>query len=110
MRRLLAEPDAALARQTYLDAWYAALFAGQFAGAGDLQEISRAARSAPLPVGPPRPYDLLLDGLAVLVTEGRAQAAPVLRRVARIFSEEEITMQERLRWAIQSAIATPVEP
>ena len=104
-RRLLAEPDAALARQTYLDAWYAALFAGQFAGAGDLQEISRAARSAPLPVGPPRPYDLLLDGLAVLVTEGRAEAAPLLRRSARIFAEEEIDMAERLRWSPLAVVA-----
>ena len=103
--RQLESLDAALARQTYLDAWGAALFAGQFAGAGELHEVSRAARAAPPAAGAPGPSDLLLDGLAVLVTEGRAQAAPVLRRVARIFSEEEITMQERLRWAIQSAIA-----
>ena len=64
--------DAALARQTYLDAWAAAMFAGQFAGAGSLHEVARAARSAPPPAGAPRPSDLLLDGLAVLVTEGRA--------------------------------------
>jgi DNA-binding CsgD family transcriptional regulator len=97
--------DAALARQTYLDAWGAALFAGQFAGAGDLHEVSRAARSAPRPTEVPRPSDLLLDALAVLVTEGRVQAAPLLRRAAQVFAEEEITTQERLRWAIQSAIA-----
>ena len=65
--------DAALARQTYLDAWAAAMFAGQFAGAGSLHEVARAARSAPPPAGAPRPSDLLLDGLAVLVTEGRAR-------------------------------------
>jgi len=58
--------DAALARQTYLDAWLAAMFAGRFAGAGDLHEVSRAARSAPPPAGAPSPSDLLLDGLAVL--------------------------------------------
>src|SRR5262249_5284460 len=61
--------DAVLARQTYLDGWYAALFAGRFAGAGELHEVSQAARSAPPPVGVPRPSDLLLDGLTVLVTE-----------------------------------------
>jgi hypothetical protein len=88
--------DAALARETYLDAWYATLFAGQFAGAGDLHEVSRAARSAPPPTGVPRPSDLLLEGLAVLVTEGRTQAAPLLRQSARIFAEEEIPMAERL--------------
>ena len=97
--------DAALARQTYLDAWLAAMFAGQFAGAGDLHEVSRAARSAPPPAGAPRPADLLLDGLAVLVTEGRAAAAPLLSRAARVFAEEEITMAERLRWGFLAVIA-----
>jgi DNA-binding CsgD family transcriptional regulator len=97
--------DAALARQTYLDAWLAAMFAGRFAGAGNLHEVSRAARSAPPPAGAPRPCDLLLDGLAVLVTEGRAQAAPLLRRAARVFAEEEITMAERLRWGFLAVVA-----
>ena len=90
--------DAALARQTYLDAWAAAMFAGQFAGAGSLHEVARAARSAPPPAAAPRPSDLLLDGLAVLVTEGRARAAPLLRRAARVFAEDEITLEEGLRW------------
>jgi AAA ATPase domain len=97
--------DAALARQTYLDAWYAALFAGQFAGAGDLHEISRAARSAPPPAGVAQPSDLLLDGLTVLVTEGRSQAAPLLRRSARVFAEGEIPMVERLRWSPVAVVA-----
>ncbi|XVQ09693.1 LuxR C-terminal-related transcriptional regulator [Spirillospora sp. CA-255316] len=87
--------DAVLARQTYLDAWYTALFARP----GDLYEISQAAQSAPPPVGEPGPADVLLDGLATLVTEGRAQAEPLLRRSARVFAEEQITMEERLRWS-----------
>jgi DNA-binding CsgD family transcriptional regulator len=101
----LAPLDAALARQTYLDAWLAALLAGRFAGAGDLDEVARAARAAPPPVGAPRPSDLLLDGLAVLATEGRARAAPLLRRATRVFAEEEIAMEERLRWATPAAMA-----
>jgi DNA-binding CsgD family transcriptional regulator len=97
--------DAALARQTYLDAWLAAMFAGRFAGAGDLHEVSRAARSAPPPADAPSLSDLLLDGLAVLVTEGRAEAAPLLRRAAQVFAEEEISMAERLRWGFLAVIA-----
>ena len=89
--------DAALARQTYLDAWAAALFAGRFAGAGDLHEVAQAARAAPPPADAPRPSDLLLDGFAVLITEGRAKAAPALRQTARVFAEEEIA-EEGLRW------------
>jgi DNA-binding CsgD family transcriptional regulator/tetratricopeptide (TPR) repeat protein len=97
--------DAALARQTYLDAWAAAMFAGQFAGASSLHEVARASRSAPLPAGAPRPSDLLLDGLAVLVTEGRARAAPLLRRAACVFAEGEITVEEGLRWGWLAVIA-----
>jgi len=96
--RQLEPIDAALARQTYLDAWYAALNAGQFAGAGDLPGVSRAALSAPPPSGTPGPLDLLLDGLAMLVTKGRVQAAPLLRRAARMFADEEVPLAERLRW------------
>jgi DNA-binding CsgD family transcriptional regulator len=103
--RQLEPLDAALARQTYLDAWLAAMFAGRFAGAGDLHEVSRAARSAPPPAVAPRPSDLLLDGLAVLVTEGRAQAAPLLRRAAQVFAEDEIPMAERLRWGFLAVVA-----
>ena len=97
--------DAALARQTYLDAWAAAMFAGQFAGAGSLYEVARAARSAPPPASAPRLSDLLLDGLAVLVTEGRAQAAPLLRQAAHIFAEDEITLDEGLRYGWLAPVA-----
>src|SRR5580693_1318129 len=97
--------DVALARQTYLDAWLAALLAGRFAGAGDLHEVAQAARAAPPPAGAPRPSDLLLDGLAVLVTEGRAQAAPLLRRAVRVFAEDEITLEEGLRYGWLAADA-----
>ena len=60
--------------------------------------MSRAARSAPPPSDPPAPHDLLLDGLAVLVTDGRAAAAPMLRRAVRVFAEGEIAVEEGLRW------------
>ena len=103
--RQFEQLDAGLARQTYLEALYAALAAGQFAGAGDLQEVSRAALSCPRPAGPPRPPDLLLDGLAVMATAGLAQAAPLLRRAARVFAEEEISMADRLRWSHMAVVA-----
>ena len=64
--------DSQLARETYLDAWGAALFAGRLASAGSLVEVSRAATAAPRPAGPLRRSDLLLDSLATFVTEGHA--------------------------------------
>src|SRR5580658_6451930 len=87
-----------LARETYLTAWLAALFAGRLAGAGDLLEVSRAARALPPPAGPPRPVDLVLDGLTLLVTDGPAAAAPKLRQAASAFSGPDVPPEDELRW------------
>ena len=43
-------------------------------------------RPRPRPAGPPLPCDLLLDGLALVFTDGRAAAAPVLRRAVAAFA------------------------
>ena len=90
--------DPELARETYLDAWGAAFFAGRFASAGSLVEVSRAAKLAPRPTGPLRPSDLLLDALATLVTEGLAAATPLLRRITAIFADQASRAQENFRW------------
>jgi len=87
-----------LARETYLSAWIAAMFAGRLAGAGDLPEVSRAARALPPPAQPPHPADLLLDGLARLVTDGPATAAPMLRQAAGAFARGDIAAADGLRW------------
>ena len=89
--------DLDLARETYLEAWRAAAAAGYLAGAGDLLEVSYAARALPRPAHP-RPADLLLDGLALLVTDGPAVAAPVLRQATRAFARTDIPAGELLRW------------
>ena len=86
-----------LARETYLSAWMAALFAGRFAGAGDLLEVSRAARGL-APTHSARPVDLVLDGLTLLVTDGPTAAAPALRQAASVFASADITAEEELRW------------
>ena len=90
--------DLDLARETYLTAWMAALFAGQLAGADDLLEVSRAARALPAPAGPPRPADLILDGLALVVTDGLAAAAPTLRQVVSVFCDGQASVTDELRW------------
>ncbi|HEX3956293.1 MAG TPA: BREX system ATP-binding domain-containing protein [Trebonia sp.] len=94
-----------LARETYLSAWMAALFDGHPAG---LLEVSRAARALPPPAAPPRPVDLILDGLAQLVTDGPATAARKLRRAARAFTDADLTTQERLRWGSIAPAAASV--
>jgi DNA-binding CsgD family transcriptional regulator len=89
--------DLDLARETYLSAWMAAMFAGRFAGAGDLTEVSRAARSL-CALDSPQPAALVLDALTMLVTDGPVAAAPALRRVVRVFSSDSISTEEELRW------------
>jgi DNA-binding NarL/FixJ family response regulator len=96
--------DPELARETYLDAWGAALFAGRLASAGSLLDVSRAARSAPRPPRPPRPSDLLLDGLTTFVTEGHAAAAPLLRRATDAFADEAAPSQQNFRWGWMTTI------
>jgi DNA-binding CsgD family transcriptional regulator len=95
-RRL--EPfDLDLARETYLDAWGAALFAGRLATSADLLEVSRAAKAVQAPPEL-RPSDLLLDGLATLITEGRGAADRPLREAADAFAGAEGSNEENFRW------------
>jgi DNA-binding CsgD family transcriptional regulator len=103
--RRLEGPDAALARATYLDAFLAAVFAGELAAVGNVREVARAARTAPPPQGEPRPPDLLLNALAILVTEGRFEAAPLLRQAAALFAQGEITLEEGVRWGWLATVA-----
>jgi DNA-binding CsgD family transcriptional regulator len=84
--RQLEPFDSELARETCLDAWGAALFAGRFAGAGDLREVSRTAQTMVPATGSRRPSDLLLEGLAAVALDGLATACPRLREAASAFA------------------------
>ena len=90
--------DSRLARETYLDALAAAIFAGRLALGGGMREAAEAARAAPPPPGPARGPDLLLDGLALLICEGYPAGAPVLRRAVSAFRGTDVSTEEGLRW------------
>ncbi|HTE61809.1 MAG TPA: AAA family ATPase [Solirubrobacteraceae bacterium] len=91
--------DARLARETYLDALWAAMFAGRLArGVREVAEAALAAGRAGSSAEAPRACDLVLDGLAVLITEGHAAAAPLLRRALGAFRGGDITREEEIRW------------
>src|SRR4051794_1894893 len=96
--RRLEPLDVALARETYLDALWAAIIVGPLADGGGLPEVAKAARTAPGAPEPPRPADLLLDGLAALIAEGHAAAAPMLERAVSVFRGDGISREEGLRW------------
>ena len=106
--RRLERFDVDLARETYLDAWGAAWFAGSLATSGGLLEVSRAARSAPPSTHPSQPFDLLLDALALLLTEGRAAAASALRRASSAFIAGETPAEDSFRWTALAPIPSYV--
>ena len=72
--------DDDLAREAYLEALTAAMYAGRLGEPGALPNVAEAARAA---VGRvpnlQRPIDLLLSGLANLITSGTSEAAVPLR-------------------------------
>ena len=88
--------DVTLARETYLDALMAAQFAGRLAP-GVVLQVAEAARAAPASPAPRAP-DLLLDGFAVMITEGHGPAAPLLKRALNAFFTGDSTENGGFRW------------
>ena len=78
--RQLEPFDPRLARETYLEALSAALFAGRLALGGGMREVAEAASAAPPPPQPAPAPDLLLDGLALLITGGYAAGTSLLKQ------------------------------
>ena len=102
--RQLEALDVGLARQTYLEAFTAALFAGRLSPAA-VGDVARAARMAPAPLTKGLAPDLLLDGLALLVTEGYAAGAPALRRALLAARSQDISAEAGLSWLWLAGLA-----
>jgi DNA-binding CsgD family transcriptional regulator len=101
-RRL--EPfDLELARETYLLAWAAAGFAGGPDDRSVLLEICRAVQELPRPEHP-SPLDELLDGLALLMTDGPQAAIAPLERAAD--AVRAIPIEDVLRWGFLAYAAS----
>ncbi|SDU68559.1 helix-turn-helix transcriptional regulator [Jiangella alkaliphila] len=85
--RRLEPLDRAAARETYLEALGAAFFAGRL-GTG-LPAAAAAARAVPSGPRPPRPTDLLLDGVATRLADGYAAGVPALTRALQAFRGDD---------------------
>jgi DNA-binding CsgD family transcriptional regulator len=88
--------DLSLARRAYLTAWSAAITAHHLGGADVLLEISRAVRALPPLPGDPHPLDLVVEGFAMLITDGYAAAMPTLKRAADAVLD--LPVEDVLRW------------
>jgi len=111
--------DPPLARDTYLEALSAAMFAGRLTSGVGLSEVAHAALGSrptataaanSLPPAPPTSQripasDLLLEGLALLVTVGYPAGVPVLQRALTAFRSDVLSLDERMRWLWLACIA-----
>jgi DNA-binding CsgD family transcriptional regulator/tetratricopeptide (TPR) repeat protein len=90
--------DARLARETYLEALGAGIYAGRLGDGDALERAAREALATHVGPGPPTSADRLVQGLAVWLTEGHAAAVPSLRAALAAFAREEEDGAEVLRW------------
>ena len=91
--------DPAAARETYVQAIGAAMYASGLHTDPGLRKAAQAARNAPPPSQPPRSIDLILDGIAMWFTERPTIGAPPLRLAVQTFRNEALDGHEAtMRW------------
>src|SRR6202453_2805546 len=96
--RRLDPLDAALARETHLEAIWAAMYAGHLGRPGGVREAAEAARAAPPGPEPLRPVDVLLDAVALRVTQGYHAAAAALTGAVELLLALDADVGEARRW------------
>ena len=102
--RRLEPLDISLARETYVDAFSAALFGARLNGSVGVPEVAQAARVAPRGSDDePATADLLLDALVALADDYDT-AVPPCREALQRLSGEKISPKERLRWLWQGCV------
>jgi len=102
--RRLEPLDVSIARETYVDAFSAAMFGGRLHGGVGMSEVAEAARAAPHPPDATQATaGLLLDALVAL-TEDYATAVPRCREAVQRLVGERASAKERLRWLWQGCV------
>jgi DNA-binding CsgD family transcriptional regulator len=91
--------DVPLARETYLQALSAAMFAARLSEGDGVLEAAWAGRVAPAAPSPARAPDLLLDALSVLTTDGASAATPMMKRALEAFAGAGVSVLDELRWS-----------
>ncbi len=102
--RRLEAIDATLARETYLDAMSAALFAGRLAVGGGMLEVAEFAGAATRALSAPEPSDLLLDGLATQYSAGFDKGLPAVREALEVYGQG-MAVEQELRWMLLACLA-----
>ena len=96
--RRLERLDIDLARDTYVDAFAAALFGGRLNDRVDVPDVAQAARAAPRRSDDkPRAADLLLDAFSALTVDFDT-AVPLCRDALQKICGDKTAPKESLRW------------
>ncbi|OKK05045.1 helix-turn-helix transcriptional regulator [Streptomyces sp. CB02400] len=90
--------DGEQARETYLEAVGAAVFAGRLGGRLGLREVAEAALAAPRGPQPPRLADGLLDGLATWFAASRDEGVSLLKPVLLALRRRASHEDDVMRW------------
>jgi len=96
--RRLEPLDADLARDTHLEALWAAIWAGDLGSPGGVGAAAEAAQAAPPGPEPTRAVDVLLEAFALRLTQGYAAAAPLLTRALELNLALDVTNDEAGLW------------
>ncbi|MGW5431701.1 ATP-binding protein [Streptomyces sp. NPDC004059] len=105
----LAPLDAALARDTLLEAAGAAIFAGRLSEGPGQREVAEAARAGPPPPTPPRTVDILLDSIVTRIIDGYPAGVHALRRAQHAAQQEDkpAAPDADMRWLWLACRMTP---
>jgi DNA-binding CsgD family transcriptional regulator/tetratricopeptide (TPR) repeat protein len=90
------------AREAYLDAMRAILFAGRFAQDTGLRDVAVAARAVTWP-DPPEVPDLLLRAFATLILDGYAAGAPLSLQTVAALRYGDFSTAQDLGWLVLGA-------
>ncbi|MEU6422858.1 helix-turn-helix transcriptional regulator [Streptomyces spiralis] len=95
-----------LARETYLEAISATIFAGRVHGPTGARAAAIAARGSGAPSSGSKAADLLLDGVAALLADGCETGVPALRASLELLTHEELgTREATVRWLLLVPVA-----
>jgi DNA-binding CsgD family transcriptional regulator len=98
--------DLRLARDTYLDALWAAHITGRLAPGALVLQTAQAALRAPRPTTAPTVSGLLLDGLATALADGYPAGVPYLKKAVAQFRGGHVPRPDELRWLWAGSVVT----
>ena len=94
----LAGFDSRLARETYLEAFTAAAFAGRLGDLHHVRETAAGVLAAPAEVSPVDPLDALLRGIATVLSRGYQAGVPPLKLALEAFGRADEDSADVNRW------------